>query len=216
MHHQRGYTVLYTTYYAESNRITTERYTEMKNALMLKGQKKEYQEFHLRKLEFLGSNMKNAVANYFLCIKNHDTSQIFLEKKYVQNGLYYKKCTKITLEECSRIIAGQLDWMKGSRKELLADFYRQATLNNLYPGRVTDYQREMCRYRKGEYVTFTTSIERGVGQCRSITEEPEVKISCLDEDKVLLIYKKAASIPQVVSNMLQGQESQSEDYAFAF
>ena len=58
---------------------------------------------------------------------------------------------------------------------------------------------------KGEYLTFTTAIARGVGPCRSLFEEPEMKISCLDEGKVLLTYKKSASLPQMVSSMLQGQ-----------
>ena len=65
--------------------------------------------------------------------------------------------------------------MKNHRKELLADFYRQATLNSLYPGRITDYRREMCRVKKGEYVTFTTAIGRGIGPCRNLFEEPEME-----------------------------------------
>lgn len=207
--------MLYTTYYAESSGITEERYQEMKKILTIH-ESKELEAFHLRKLEFLGSSQQKAVASYYLCVKNHDESQIFLEKKYVQNGLYYKKCAKITREECEKIIKGDLNWMKNHRKELLADFYRQATLNNLYPGRVTDYQREMCRYRKGEYVTFTTSIERGVGLCRDIFAEPKMKLSCLGESKVLLIYKKSATLPQIVSNMLQGQDDSTDNYGFVF
>ena len=106
--------------------------------------------------------------------------------------------------------------MKNHRKELVADFYLQATLNSLYPGRITDYQREMCRVKKGEYLTFTTAIARGVGPCRSLFEEPEMKISCLDEVKVLLTYKKSASLPQMVSSMLQGQEEKQDEYGFVF
>lgn len=210
-----GSYVLYTTYYAESNSITEERYYEMKRTLMI-NETRELEAFHLRKLEFLGAGSQKAVARYFLCVKNHDENQIFLEKKYVQNGLHYKKCAKLTREECERIMAGDLEWMKNHRKELLADFYRQATLNSLYPGRVTDYRREMCRCRKGEYVTFTTSIERGVGLCRDLFAEPEIKLPCLDKGKVLLIYKKSATLPQIVSNMLQGQDDTTDDYAFVF
>lgn len=210
-----GQYVLYTTYYAESNSITEERYQEMKRTLVINGTR-DLDAFHLRKLEFLGSGQQKAIARYFLCVKSNDENQIFLEKKYIQNGLHYKKCTKITKEECQKIMAGDLEWMKNHRGELLADFYRQTTLNNLYPGRVTDYQREMYRCRKGEYVTFTTSIERGVGQCRDLFGEPEMKISCLDEGKVLVIYKKSATLPQIVSSMLQGQEGNEEEYAFVF
>lgn len=208
--------MLYTTYYAESNSITKEHCQEMKKALFINDPKKQMEVFHLRKLEFSGAVSMKPMAKYFLCVKNGAEDQIFLEKKYIQNGLYYKKCAKLTREECEKILEGKLDWMKNHKKELLADFYRQATLNNLCPGRITDYQREMCRCKKGEYLTFTTSIERGVGQCRDLFQEPEMKISCLDEDKVLMTYKKKANLPQIVSSMLQSQEETAEEYEFVF
>ena len=205
--------MLYTTYYAQKENITEERCREMEKALAERDGKPE--KFHLRKMEFSGSQHK-AVPRYFLCVKNYDKNQIFLEKRYVQNGLNYKKCVKVTEEECQKIMDGDLEWMKNHRKELLADFYRQATLNSLYPGRVTDYEREMFRCRKGEYITFVTSVERGVGLSKDLFQKPEMKISCLDEGKVLVIYKKSASLPQIVSNMLQGQDDTPDEYAFVF
>ena len=208
--------MLYTTYYAESNSITKEHYQEMKKTLFINDPKKQMEVFQLRKLEFVGSAPVQPMARYYLCVKNGDESQIFLEKKYIQNGLYYKKCAKLTREECQKIMDGNLEWMKNHKKELVADFYRQATLNTLYPGRITDYQREMCKCRKGEYLTFTTSIERGVGQCKDLFAEPEMKISCLDEEKVLMTYKKKANLPQIVSSMLQNQDDAPEEYEFVF
>lgn len=208
--------MLYTTYYAESNSITKERYQEMKKALFINDSKKQMEVFDLRKLEFAGSASVKPLARYCLCVKNGEESQIFLEKKYTQNGLHYEKCVKLTLEECQKIMTGNLEWMENHKKELLADFYRQATLNSLYPGRITDYRREMCKCKKGEYLTFTTSIERGVGQCKDLFAEPEMKISCLDEEKVLMTYRKKANLPQMVSSMLQIQDDTPEEYEFVF
>ena len=76
----------------------------------------------------------------------------------------------------------------------------------------------MCRVKKGEYVTFTTAIGRGIGPCRSLFEEPEMKLPCLDKGKVLLTYKKSASLPRMVSSMLQGQsmEEKQDEYGFIF
>ena len=207
--------MIYTTYYAQTDSITEERFEELKQA-GFSGGNAQIEKFHLRKLEFQGAGQQKAVAGYYLCMKNRDEKQIFLEKKYTQNGLYFKKCVKLTRAECEKILNGDLEWMKNHRKELLADFYLQATLNSLYPGRITDYQREMCRVKKGEYLTFTTAIARGVGPCRSLFEEPEMKISCLDEGKVLLTYKKSASLPQMVSSMLQGQEEKQDEDGFVF
>ena len=43
-------------------------------------------------------------------------------------------------------------------------------------------------------------------------------IPCLDKGKVLLTYKKSASLPQMVSSMLQGQsmEEKQDEYGFIF
>ena len=183
--------MIYTTYYAQTNSITEERYKELKEAY-LSTNTGNLESFHLRKLEFQGAGQRKAVASYYLCMKNR--------------------------EESEKLLNGDLEWMKNHRKELLADFYRQATLNSLYPGRITDYRREMCRVKKGEYVTFTTAIGRGIGPCRSLFEEPEMKLPCLDKGKVLLTYKKSASLPQMVSSMLQGQsmEEKQDEYGFIF
>ena len=208
--------MLYTTYYAESNNITKERYQEMKKTLFIDDSKKQMEAFHLRKLEFLGGGSVKPIARYYLCVKNQDESQIYLEKKYIQNGIYYKKCSKLTGEECRKIVSGDLEWMKDHKKELVADFYRQVTLNNLYPGRTTDYCREIYYCKKGECLIFNKSIERGVGECKNLFQEPEVKISCLDEEKVQMIYKKKAKLPQLVSSMLQAQEENPEDLEFVF
>ena len=209
--------MIYTTYYAQTNSITEERYKELKEAY-LSTNTGNLESFHLRKLEFQGAGQRKAVASYYLCMKNRDESQIFLEKKYMQNGLYFKKCAKLSREESEKLLNGDLEWMKNHRKELLADFYRQATLNSLYPGRITEYRREMCRVKKGDYVTLTTAIGRGIGPCRSLFEEPEMKLPCLDKGKVLLTYKKSASLPQMVSSMLQGQsmEEKQDEYGFIF
>lgn len=41
----------------------------------------------------------------------------------MQNGLYFKKCAKLSREESEKLLNGDLEWMKNHRKELLADFY---------------------------------------------------------------------------------------------
>ncbi|MFQ9153436.1 MAG: hypothetical protein ACLR6B_20540 [Blautia sp.] len=106
--------------------------------------------------------------------------------------------------------------MKNHRKELLADFYLQATLNSLYPGRITDYQREMCRVKKRRVSDLYDGYCAWGWSLQKPFEEPEMKISCLDEGKVLLTYKKSASLPQMVSSMLQGQEEKQDEYGFVF
>ena len=82
--------MIYTTYYAQTDSITEERFEELKQA-GFSGGNAQIEKFHLRKLEFQGTGQQKAVAGYYLCMKNRDEKQIFLEKKYTQNGLYFKK-----------------------------------------------------------------------------------------------------------------------------
>ena len=90
--------------------------------------------------------------------------------------------------------------MKNHKKALFTDFYRQVSLNHLSPGRITDYEREMLKCRKEGYVTFTRKIERAVGHPKSMFENPQFAISCLDEGKVLVSVKKKI-LPAVLVSM---------------
>ncbi|MDY3918985.1 MAG: hypothetical protein SOZ59_08305 [Candidatus Limivivens sp.] len=206
----------YTTYYEECETVTEERYGELKCLIEAAEPKKKFQSFHLRKLEFRGANVKNAVPQYYLCVKNRDENEIFLEKKYQQNGIHFKKCARLTREECDRILRGDVEWMKSHKKSLFMDFYRQVSLNHLSPGRVTDYEREMLKCRKEGYVTFTRRIDRATGQTKSLFTEPEFLIPCLDEGKVLVTYKKEAILPAVLVSIMQIQEDKETELAYIF
>ena len=43
-----------------------------------------------------------------------------------------------------------------------------------------------------------------------------MSIHCLDEDKVLVVYKKKVNLPNTIWEMMQGTAILSEDMAFAF
>ena len=55
--------MIYTTYYAQTNSITEERYKELKEAY-LSTNTGNLESFHLRKLEFQGAGQRKAVASY--------------------------------------------------------------------------------------------------------------------------------------------------------
>lgn len=205
----------YTTYYEQSESISEERYGELKGILEAEA-KRKFSAFHLRKLEFRGAADRKAAAHFYLCVKNQDEKEIYLEKKFQQNGIYFKKCAKLTREECDRILSGDIEWMKNHKKALFTDFYRQVSLNHLSPGRITDYEREMLKCRKEGYVTFTRKIERAVGHPKSMFENPQFAISCLDEGKVLVSYKKEAILPAVLVSIMQLQEDKERELAYAF
>mgnify|MGYP000083312922 CR=1 FL=1 len=205
----------YTMYQEESSTVTSEKYDQMRQTLLQELPKKKSEEFQLRKLQFLGTG-SDSIPNFFLCVKNQDKDQIYLEKKYIQNRIYYKRCTRLTMGEYQKIYTGDLEWMKGHRNPLLADFYLQVTLNHLCPGYLTRSDREMIPCKKGGHVTFLKKIERAAGSRTGLFDEPYTWISCLNEGKVLINYKKVVTLPGVISNMLQSGDEMSEDLGFVF
>jgi hypothetical protein len=211
-----GMFMRYVTYYEECNTLTADRYQQAKQMILAEEPKKKLEKYTLRKLQFIGNSSQKAIPNYYLCLRDKDENQIYLEKKYIQGGIYYKRCLKLSKEECSRILMGDLEWMKNHKKALLAEFYLQVTLNHLSPGYMTEYEREMVHCKKEGYVTFFKSIKRAVGTTNHLFEDPEFFISCLDHGKVLVTYKKAAKLPDVISSMIQVPEEPAEDYLFAY
>ena len=201
----------YTTYYEERNTITVGRYQQLKQRMLDEGQSYQTERITLRKLKFIGNESQDSQADYSLCMKNGDEEQVYLEKKYIQNGMYFKSILKISGEECRRILDGDLEWMKGHKKSLLADFYRQITLNHLSPGYLTDYDREINYSKKGHRIIFCKKNNRGVGITNRLFEEPKRVIPCLDEGKMLVTYQRDVKLPKIFSKLFNSQEEQPQE-----
>lgn len=205
----------YTMYYEEQQKITLDQYGQMKQALMLREPKQKFEAYTLRKLKFCGTQDNDAIPQYYLCVKNQEEDQIYLEKKYIQNHIWHRACAKMSRKECEQVLRGDIQWMSDHKEMLFQDFYLQATLNHLSPGNVIEYQREMIRCRSG-YVTFMKKISCVVGGRGNLLWPDPMMIRCLDEDKVMMTYKKKVNLPNTIREMMQGRETASEETAFVF
>ena len=67
---------------------------------------------------------------------------MYLEKKYQQNGVFFKTCEEVTEAECRNILDGKVEWMKNHKKQIFQDFYLQYTLNKIEPWHITEYERD--------------------------------------------------------------------------
>lgn len=198
----------YMTYYEEQNTVTVGKYQQMKRSLMAGEQQEQMEKYTLKKLKFIGNESQPACAAYALCVKEGEEEKIFLEKKYIQNGLHFKSSLRISKEECLKILKGDLEWMRGHKRDLLADFYLQITLNHLSPGYLTEYEKERVSGKKGNYILFCRKINRAVGITNCLFEEPEIVIPCIEAEKVLVTYRKVVKLPNVFGMLFTGQEEQ--------
>ena len=140
---------------------------------------------------------------------------IYLEKKYMQMHIWHRACAKLNRTDCDRILRGDIEWMKDSKEALFQDFYLQATLNHLSPGNVIEYQKERLKCKEG-YVAFVKKVRCVVGGWGNLFWPEAMTIQCLEENKVLTVYKKRVNLPNTIWEMMQGTAILSEDMAFAF
>ena len=204
----------YTIYYEEQQQIDKEEYAKLKQQILLREGERKFESYTLRKLKFSGNDAEGA-PQYYLCVKDQSEQQTYLEKKYIQNHIWHRACAKVDRKDCERILRGEIDWMKESKEALYRDFYLQATLNHLSPGRVIEYQRELLKCKDG-YVLFNKKIRCVVGGWGNLFWPEAMTIQCLDEDKVLTVYKKKVNLPNTIWEMMQGNTLMNEEMAFVF
>lgn len=205
----------YTLYYEEQRKLDMEEYRQIKHILRRREPSCGGASFTLRKLRFCGEDVNDAIPRYSLCVKDQDANQIYLEKKYLQNHIWHKACAKMCGEDCERLLRGDIQWMKGHGEVLFEDFYFQATLNHLSPGKVIEYQREVYRCRDG-CVIFNRNVQCVLGGCGDLLKPTSMAIHCLDENKVMMSYRKRADLPNMLREILQVREPQAQEAAFAF
>ena len=205
----------YTMYYEEQQKIDYDEYGRLKQQLLQKEENQKFEKYTLRKLKFRGDVSNEAVPHYYLCVKNQDEDAIYLEKKYMQMHIWHRACAKLSRTDCDRILRGDIEWMKDSKEALFQDFYLQATLNHLSPGNVIEYQKERLKCKEG-YVAFVKKVRCVVGGWGNLFWPEAMTIQCLEENKVLTVYKKRVNLQNTIWEMMQGTAILSEDMAFAF
>lgn len=93
---------------------------------------------------------------------NGDLSYIALEKKSKRRGLCCKTGCLLTKEELSRLLRGDVSWMKTSGRETAAELAAKMELQGLRPRTVVDYRREPFLFPAGNVrVTLDRDIRGG-------------------------------------------------------
>ena len=139
-----------------------------------------------------------------------DENRIYLELKYVQLGITYKKLTGITKEQCVHILEGNVEWMAESKDKLCQDFYRQVTYNHIRPGNVIETCKSVYKW-KSDYISLKRSIRSIRNNGYNFFDPDTYMIRCLDYDEVELDRKQAVTLPRFIENMLYGSEETAED-----
>ena len=140
---------------------------------------------------------------------NGDASFIKLEKKSKYNGLSNKIATSITKEEVKRILDGDFEFLKKSKKALFVELYAKMKNQILRPKVIVEYEREPFVYAIGNVrVTFDMNIKTGLYSKEFF--QPDVPLLNAQENNLIVMEVKYDEfIPDIMKLCIQVNERQN-------
>lgn len=163
-----------------------------------------YDKALLEKLDGINNREKFRIRFY-----NDDSSFIRLEKKCKINGLTQKLGTRLTKEECTKIINNDLEWIKNTKNALLLEFYSKSNYLLLKPKTIVDYVREAYIYEPGNVrVTFDIDVKSGL-YSKDFYEKDLPSISPIQNNSIILEVKYDAFLPEIITNLIQTNNRQA-------
>lgn len=135
---------------------------------------------------------------------NDDLSFLTLEKKMKIDNLCLKEDARITEEECRKILAGDLGWMKEDSRGLVQELHAKMHYQLMRPRVLVSYTREPYIYPPGNVrVTFDSRIRTSLFHQEFLTKEV-LDISATDTPRdMILEVKFDAFLPSVIQDLIQ-------------
>ena len=151
------------------------------------------------KVNGIGKREKFRIRYY-----NDDFSFITLEKKMKINNLCLKYDAQITEEECRKILAGDLGWMKEHPQELVWELYAKMHYQGLGPRVLVSYVREPYIYKTGNVrVTFDSKIRTSLFRQEFLTKQVyDISATDSPRDRILEV-KYDAFLPEIIQDIIQ-------------
>lgn len=135
---------------------------------------------------------------------NDDFSYLTLEKKIKDNTLCRKVDAQITEEECRRLLAGEITWMRDHPVPLVQELYAKMRGQMLRPRVLVSYVREPYVYHTGNVrITFDSDIRTTLYH-KDFLEEQVIDIDTAGgaQERILEI-KYDAFLPEIIRRLIQ-------------
>ncbi len=145
---------------------------------------------------------------------NDDFSFITLEKKMKINNLCMKKDATITLEECCRIVNGDIEFMKTHPEELVKELYAKMRYQRLKPKVLVSYVREPYIYKAGNVrITFDYKIRTTVFR-HDFMSQDVFDISATDyPGDMILEVKYDEFLPGIIQDIVQIKNARQQAFS---
>lgn len=135
---------------------------------------------------------------------NDDFSYLTLEKKIKDNTLCRKVDAQITEEECRKLLAGEISWMRDHPAPLVQELYAKMRGQMLRPRVLVSYIREPYVYRTGNVrITFDSDIRTTLYH-KDFLEEQVIDIDTAGgpQERILEV-KYDAFLPETIRRLIQ-------------
>ena len=127
---------------------------------------------------------------------------IHLEKKSRLNGLGTKYSAPLSADECTRIINGDIDWMRDSSHDLIQELYLKMNYQGLRPKTIVDYTREPFIYDPGNVrVTLDYDIRTGMRSTDFLN--PDCVTVPAPDSGIILEVKWDDFLPDIIRDAVQ-------------
>ncbi|MBU5437923.1 polyphosphate polymerase domain-containing protein [Tissierella sp. MSJ-40] len=186
--------------------------SKLKNIMNLDKNSKENGGYFIRSIYFDDINDKalfekisgvNHREKFRIRFYNNDPSFIKLEKKLKHNGLTSKSSIPISLEECKKILDGDIDWIKSTNRGLLKELYVKMKNELFKPKTIVDYTREAYIYPIGNVrITFDKSIKSGLFS-KDMFNVKLPTVDSLDPRIIILEIKYDEFLPSIIADTIQ-------------
>lgn len=200
------------TYYEQDEWIDYEQYESARNNLLKEIRGNIEQDVNIRKLiyEHAGDDepgsFEKGIAVFDICMKNWKDSELFVEKKSKHAQMIFKSFTRVSRKECERILAGDVEWMKYSGRNLLKEFYNEITINGITPSHIMEVDKDVFGKIKGNKhpvsIVFKKSARHGMGENKDFFNKTLPMADCYNCDRVLLSCRRGIQIPSAVSQII--------------
>ncbi len=138
---------------------------------------------------------------------------IKLEKKSKINGLCSKAATRLTKDQCEKIIAGDIGWMKDSEQPLLVELYTKMNFQQLRPKTLVDYIREPYIYEPGNVrITIDSNIRTGINS-RELFNQDVATMKTHNDNMIVLEVKFDEFLPSIIRDIIQVNNRQNSAFS---
>lgn len=144
---------------------------------------------------------------------NDDFTYIKLEKKSKIHGLCNKLSVPLTKEECEKIIAGDIVWMRDRKEALLVELYAKMQYQLIRPRTIVSYTREPFIYEAGNVrITFDYNVRTGISS-KDFFDVNVPTIAASECDEIILEVKYDHFLPEVIENIIQLKNRRTSSFS---